>query len=263
MLSATCGWVLSICSPSARRRPSSSASMRSNSIAIWPPRIPASGEPTPYLEDIGRIGHQPALPNGGAEPVDRRHAIFGGESGDARNERFGHDVVGHDEAVEIRTRYRAEARLEVITPQIQLRQRDAEARRGFVEPKLFRLHRAGVPSQEGDATELWDRRLQKLEPLRAEFGRKQRQARDIAARSREPRREADADEIRRDANNGNFGRLSMGADQGVVPRHQHVDAERQNFRDQRWRSLEVSLRVALLQKKVSPQHKSAFREPLA
>ena len=171
--------------------------------------------------------------------------------------------AGHDEPVETFARDRLEARLEVGAIHVQLRQRDVKTRRGLVQSSLFLGGSPGEITQEGDAMEVRDGRLQELEPFRAEVGRQQRQARDVAARPGEFRRKTDADEIPRNADNRNRGGQRMRLDQRPVPRHQHVNPERQKLRNQLPRSRRVSLRVALLQEKVAAEDVSAFLKPLA
>ncbi len=217
----------------------------------------------PELEGIGRVGHEAALTDGCADPVDRRHAALGSARDNARNERFAAGFAGHDEPVETFARDRLEARLEIGAIHVQLRQRDVKTRRGFIQSSLFLSGSPGEIAQEGDAIEVRDSRLQELEPFRAEFGRQQRQARDVAPRPGEFRSKTDADEIPRNADNRNRGGQRMRLDQREVPRHQHVDPERQKVCDKVTRSRRVSLRVALLQKKGAAEDVSAFLEPLA
>ena len=135
--------------------------------------------------------------------------------------------------------------------------------RGLVQSSLFLGGEPGVIPEEGDPIEVRDRCLQELEPFRAEIGRQQRQARDVAARPGEFRRKTDADEIPRNANNRNRGGQRMRLDQREVPRHQHVDPERKKLRNKVARSRRVSLRIALLQEKIAAEDVSAFLKPLA
>ena len=176
---------------------------------------------------------------------------------------FGVGFAGHDEPVEAFARDRLQARLEVGAIQIQLRQRDVKTRRSLVQSSLFLGGEPGEPTEEGDTIEVRDCCLQELKPFRAECGRQQRQARDVAARPGELRRKTDADEIPRNADNRNRGGQRVRLDQREVPRHQHVDPERKKLRNKLPRSRGVSLRVALLQEKVAAEDVSALLKPLA
>src|SRR5262245_51267359 len=97
------------------------------------------------------------------------------------------------------------------------------ARRSII---LWSLPRRGWIPDDSNASERWDRLLEQLQPLDAEFGEHDRQPGDVSAGVREIRDQAGSDGIRNDGHHDrNGGRRAL----GLLNRRSDVRNDQINF----------------------------------